>query len=141
MAFSRGLLFSLGLIGLGCVGYLQFGERMATLGAWGTVASQRPIARPAPEGFTEEQWTVMEVCDQIVFLLHPELLKQPAGENRITAQRNRSTPVSYTVEGGQAKSTVTLSAPVWDPATYQVWCKAVSRQTPGTAVAPRRNIL
>lgn len=83
----------------------------------------------------------MEVCDQIVFLLHPDLVKQPPAGVRISAVRNSAEPVSYTVSENLAKSTVSLSTSVWDPATYQPWCRAVS-SGPASPNAPgRREIL
>lgn len=84
----------------------------------------------------------MEVCDQIYFLLHPELLKQSSGDTaRVTAVRHISEPVSYVVQEGPAKGTVTLTASVWDPATYQAWCKVVSSEPASADSFTRPDIL
>jgi len=91
---------------------------------------------------TEEKWTIMEVCDQIYFLLHPELLKQAPGDaSRITAARLLSEPISYSVSEGPAKGTVTLTSSVWDPVTYQSWCKTVSAEAASTDALTRPDIL
>ncbi len=141
MKISRGLILSLILIAVAAVGYSQFQDDLVNLARWGTPASQRPAPPEAQDDFTEEAWTIMEVCDQIVFLLHPELIKQPTTANRITAECNRAEPVSYTVAAGSAKSTIALSTSAWDPATYQVWCKAVSGEAATPSPGQRPDML
>jgi hypothetical protein len=138
---SRGLVVSLIVVALAAAGYLVFQRdflQMAQEPPPATTAqsAERPVA---PGELTEEAWTIMEVCDQIVFLLRPEAIAQPVPENRITAARNQTQPVSYAVTAGATKGTITLNSSVWDPATYQEWCKAVATPAAEAPAAAERS--
>jgi len=114
---------------------------VAVLGGGASGETPAPPLDPA-NILTEERWTIMEVCDQIYFLLHPELLKQASADSsRIAATHLLSEPVSYSVSEGPARSKVTLTSSVWDPVTYQAWCKAVSSEAASADASTRPDIL